>query len=124
MFFLLGQKTTKLALHLFQHIALAVVEPLAHGFSLWRERGKRFFRFGHSAPQIPFNESVLNPSVGQLISTKGWKCWGRRGRRGQLAALRSAVGWPIGPLPLPHAPSRMTSEAHLRPPEPPPLLGG
>ena len=51
MFFLLGQKTTKLALHLFQHIALAVVEPLARGFALWRERGRRFFRFGHSAPQ-------------------------------------------------------------------------
>ena len=40
MFFLLGQKTTKLALHLFQHIALAVVEPLSRGFALWRERGK------------------------------------------------------------------------------------
>src|ERR1700734_3886161 len=51
MFFLLGQKTTKLALHLFQHIALAVVEPLSRGFALWRERGRRFFRFGHSAPQ-------------------------------------------------------------------------
>jgi hypothetical protein len=39
MFFLLGQKATKLALHLFQHIALAVFEPLARGFALWRERG-------------------------------------------------------------------------------------
>jgi hypothetical protein len=46
-FFLLGQGTPEVALHRFQYLALVVVEPLARGFALWRERGRRFFRFEH-----------------------------------------------------------------------------
>jgi hypothetical protein len=45
MFFFLGQGTAEVALHRFQYLALLVVEHLARGFALWRERGRRFFRF-------------------------------------------------------------------------------
>ena len=46
-FFLLGQGTTEFALHRFQYLALLVVEQLAGGFALWRERGRWFFRCKH-----------------------------------------------------------------------------
>ena len=39
-FFFLGQGTTELALHRFQYLALRIVEQLARGFALWRERGR------------------------------------------------------------------------------------
>jgi hypothetical protein len=45
MFFFLGQGTPQVALHRFQYLALPIVEHLARGFALWRERGRRFFRF-------------------------------------------------------------------------------
>jgi hypothetical protein len=45
MFFSLGQGTAEVALHRCQYLALLVVEHLARGFALWRERGRRFFRF-------------------------------------------------------------------------------
>lgn len=48
MFFLLRQRTAELALHRFHHLALVLVEPLARGFALWGERGRRFFRFEHA----------------------------------------------------------------------------
>jgi hypothetical protein len=44
---------TKVALHCFQYLALLVVEQLARGFALWRERGRRFFRLEHGHHMSP-----------------------------------------------------------------------
>jgi hypothetical protein len=45
MFFALGQGTAEASLQSFQHLALLGVELLARRFALWRDRGRRIFRF-------------------------------------------------------------------------------
>jgi hypothetical protein len=61
MLFFLGQGTAEVALHLFRYLALLVVEQLARGESLWRERGRWFFDLNMA--------SITNPRQGNVRAT-------------------------------------------------------
>ena len=82
MFFALGQGTAEVALHRFQHLALLGVEPLARGFALWRDRGRRVFRV---------ERHILSPGPGPALDWRNGRSGCSRDRIAPATLARLSV---------------------------------